>query len=70
MPAPLTWVTVSPNAGRTATGHEHNFTVTLDPDNMAVGDYAGYICVLDTTGRIKALPVMAGARLYLPMIQR
>ncbi len=76
-PSPLSWVSVSPDAGTVAPGAEVMVMVSLDTTDMSTGDYHGYVCILNSAGLIKPLPVIlhvipesGGTRLYLPLVNR
>ncbi|HET6545139.1 MAG TPA: hypothetical protein VFG55_00150 [Rhodanobacteraceae bacterium] len=44
-PSDLPWVSVNPSVGTTAPGASSDVTVTFDSTGLAVGNYAGLLCV-------------------------
>lgn len=76
-PAPLAWVSASPDAGTVAPGADVMVMISLDTTGMTTGDYHGYLCILNSAGLIKPLPITlhvmsesGGTRLYLPLVNR
>ncbi len=76
-PSTLSWVIVSPDAGTVPAGAEVMVELTVDTKKMAEGEYHGYVCILNTEGQIKPLPVTlhimsetGSSRLYLPLVSR
>ncbi len=75
-PSSVAWVSVSPAAGSTAPDAMTELMVTLDSAGLPYGQHSGYLCIMDTRGMVKMLPVSvmvsesAGSRLYLPLVWR
>lgn len=72
----LVWLEVNPQSGVTAPGGTNPVTVTLDSTLLQEGIYEADLCIQDTQGRVRMLPITLIVQdamqrgYYLPLIHR